>query len=100
MKLKYSHIIFLLALLISLSSCKKWLDVSPQTQVRERNLLETEQGFKDALTGVYIQMTSGSVYGQNLTMGFMDALGQRYNTASSSHSFYRTARYEYNDAGV
>jgi hypothetical protein len=81
---------------LSTSSCKKWLDVSPQTQVRERTLLETEQGFKDAMIGVYLYLGGGQVYGQNLTMGFMDVLGQRY-AVGSTHSFYRASLYQYAD---
>jgi hypothetical protein len=88
----------LLSVLISATGCEKWLDVSPKTQIRERILFENEQGVKDALTGVYIYMGNGSIYGQHLTMGFLDAMGQRYNTASTSHIFYRAGRYEYNDA--
>src|SRR5688572_22657784 len=97
MRIKFAPIISLLCLLIVTTSCKKWLDVSPKTEIRERTLLENEQGFKEAVTGVYILMGSGSAYGQHLTMGMLDAMGQRYNTASTSHTFYRASRYEYND---
>jgi hypothetical protein len=62
--------------------------------------LETEGGFKDALTGAYISLGQGTTYGQNLTMGFLDAMGQRYNTTSTSHIFYRASRYEYSDAST
>jgi starch-binding outer membrane protein, SusD/RagB family len=81
---------------LTTGSCKKWLDVSPQTQVRERTLLETEQGFKDAMIGVYLHLGGAGVYGQNLTMGFMDVLGQRY-AVGSTHSFYRASLYQYAD---
>jgi starch-binding outer membrane protein, SusD/RagB family len=99
MRIKPFFTIALICVLITTVGCKKWLDVSPQTQVREKTLFETEQGFKDALTGVYIHLNGSSVYGQNLTMGFMDVLGQRYtSTQSSTHAFYRPGRYEYADA--
>ncbi|HEX7846619.1 MAG TPA: RagB/SusD family nutrient uptake outer membrane protein [Chitinophagaceae bacterium] len=94
------NIVLLLTLLVSAASCKKWLDVSPQTQVRERILFESEQGFKEALTGVYIYLGNASVYGQNLTMGMLDVMAQRYATTATSHTFYRDGRYEYNDANV
>ena len=100
MRIKLILIFSLLCLLVVATSCKKWLDVSPKTEVRERALLENEQGFKEAVTGVYILMGSGSAYGQNLTMGMLDAMGQRYNTASTSHIFYRASRYEYNDVNT
>ena len=91
------YFLFLL-LIVALASCKKWLDVSPQTQVRERTLFETEQGFKDAMTGVYLYMGSSSIYGQNLSMGFLDVLAQRYTIASNVSSFYRASLYQYTDA--
>ena len=100
MRLKHLPIVSLLGLTLMTAGCKKWLDVSPKTEVRERALLENEQGFKEAVTGVYILMGSGNAYGQHLTMGMLDAMGQRYNTSSTSHVFYRASRYEYNDANT
>ena len=98
MRIKFVSIFSLFILLIAATGCKKWLDVSPKTEVRERALLENEQGFKEAVTGVYILMGSGSAYGQHLTMGMLDVMAQRYNAASTGHTFYRAGRYEYNDA--
>ena len=98
--MKNIGVVLIFAALISATGCKKWLDVSPKTQIRERILFENEQGFKDAITGVYIYMGNGSLYGQNLTMGFLDAMGQRYNTSSTAHIFYRAGRYEYSDASI
>src|SRR5688572_6399221 len=98
MRIKLIQGFFVLSLLVGATGCKKWLDVSPKTEVRERALLENEQGFKEAVTGVYIMMGSGSAYGQNLTMGILDAMGQRYNTTNTTHIFYRASRYEYSDA--
>lgn len=89
--------ILLLGIIFSQMSCKKWLDVSPKTQVRERVLLTTEQGFKDALTGIYLYLGKASLYGQNMTMGFMDALAQRYTVSSTTHVFYQAGRYNYID---
>jgi hypothetical protein len=98
MKMRNITTVLLLALLITTAGCKKWLDVSPKTQIRERTFFENEQGFKEALTGVYIYLSNANAYGQNLTMGMLDAMGQRYNSAATAHIFYRASRYEYNDA--
>jgi hypothetical protein len=100
MKLKYLIYIFLAASLTTGVGCKKWLDVSPNTQVRERDLFGTEDGFKDAMTGTYQLLSDKKAYGQNLTMGFTDALAQRYNTLSTSHIFYAAARYQYTNTIV
>ncbi len=100
MKLKNNITLALLSLLLLATGCKKWLDVSPKTQIRERVLFENEQGFKEALTGVYIYLSGAAAYGQNLTMGMLDAMGQRYSATATSHIFYRIGRYEYNDASA
>jgi len=99
MKLKYLIWLFIAASLTGMG-CKKWLDVSPKTQLRERDLFETEEGFKDAVIGVYQLLSDKNAYGQNLTMGFADALAQRYNTLSTNHMFYAAARYQYTNAAV
>lgn len=71
-------------LLLLCSSCSDWLDVNPKTNVKEEDLFSTEQGFKEALTGVYIAMCNNSLYGKQLTYGLLDILAQRYNTQSQS----------------
>jgi starch-binding outer membrane protein, SusD/RagB family len=100
MKVKYLIYLFFTACLVAVTGCKKWLHVSPKTQVGERDLFDTEDGFKDAMIGVYQLLSAKSAYGQNLTMGFADALAQRYNTLSTSHLFYATARYQYTNTAV
>jgi hypothetical protein len=102
MCLKYIYKIIIPLFFIAASAgCKKWLDVSPKTQIREGELLTSEQGFEDALTGVYLKLGSRSLYGQNLTMGFLDVLGQYYSVSTSSNStFKQAASFDYADAGV
>lgn len=69
------------------SSCSDWLDVEPKTNVEETDLFKNEQGFKEALTGVYIGMSGNALYGRNLTYGFMDFLAQRYSVYDESYDF-------------
>lgn len=98
MKLKY--IISSCILAISLNSCTNWLDVQPKTQISEKILFEDEQGFKDALIGVYVQMASSGLYGQNMTMSAMDVLAQQYDVASTLHRYYELGKYNYTNSGV
>jgi len=67
-----------------LSSCDKWLDVTAQTDISSDMEFETEAGFRDALIGVYIQMTHKSNYGKDKTWYFMDLLCQPYKSLSTS----------------
>ena len=41
-------------LVVVMSSCDSWLDLKPIDKVLEDQLYETEEGFKQALTGVYV----------------------------------------------
>lgn len=95
MKTTYILYVLLSVILITSGGCKKWLDVNPKTQVRESEMLKDEQGFKDAITGVYMKMTDASLYGQTLTMGFTDILAQRYNTSSNTSPYYNISSYKY-----
>ena len=72
-------IIFILACCaLTMSACVDWLDVKPNTNVVEDDLFRNEQGFKEALTGIYIRMSEPDLYGREMTYGFMDVLAQRY----------------------
>lgn len=91
----------LLLTLVVATGCKKWLDVKPRTTVEQSELLATENGFEDAMYGVYTVMSGASLYGDQLTMSFLDVLAQQYNCQTNpSHSFYQTAVYNYADGGV
>lgn len=106
MKSRYINSILLFSLLaVMASGCKKWLDVSPKTQIRQQELFENEQGFLDALTGVYLKLGSSSLYGQQMTYGFLDVLSQTYTitfAGSDIHSttFKQAGVYNYTDDRV
>lgn len=89
-----------LGLLFSVSGCKKFLDVTPKSSISESELFSSEEGFQQALTGVYSQLASQSLYGDNLTLGFVSALGQNYSPANNFFIFQQTTAYNYNSAEV
>jgi starch-binding outer membrane protein, SusD/RagB family len=99
-----SKIFFLLlAATLLLSGCKKWVDVNPPLQVDQDQLFSNEQGFKDVLNGVYLQMGSQSTYGRDLGMGLLSILGRSYDTTITpaiGNLFYQGARYNLQDADV
>jgi len=55
-----------------------WLDVKPKTAVSEEELFSREEGFLEALTGIYMQMSNTRLYGRELSYGIVDILAQRY----------------------
>lgn len=78
------------------ASCDDWLDVTPKTNIEEEDLFRNEQGFKEALTGIYITMGNTSLYGREMTYGFIDQLAQRYvNSASSTADYDKATWYTF-----
>ena len=72
------YIVSICLSILSLASCSDWLDVKPKTTVDEEEIFSRELGFKEALTGIYIKMAATGLYGKELSYGFLDILGQRY----------------------
>ena len=85
---------------VMLTSCKKYLDVNPKSTLSEEQLFESEIGFQQALTGVYSQMASRSLYGDNLSMGFVSALAQNYSVSGSAAPFVQTRALNYTSSEV
>lgn len=81
-------------LLLGMNSCDDYFDVRPKSQVLAEHLFETEQGFEDQLIGVYKRMASTSLYGQEMTFGFMEVLSQNYDLAIGN-SYEEAGKYNY-----
>lgn len=74
-----------LLLAVFVISCSDWLDVKPKTAINEEELYSRETGFKEALTGIYIQMSGKSMYGRELSYGITEILAQRYEPGGGSN---------------
>ena len=103
--LRKLNIAFFLALAaaLSVSSCKKWVDVEAPLQVNENKLFSDEQGLKDVLNGVYLNMGTRALYGRDLSIGMLSVLGRSYDTTISpviGNYFYQAARYNFQDNEV
>lgn len=71
-----------------LLSCNDWLDVKPTSQLDREDLLASESGFAEALTGVYANMTKPELYGRELTWGTLDVLAGVYYGGAMSGGRY------------
>lgn len=83
-------------------ACEDWFDVQPQTQVKEEDLFDSENGFKRALIGVYTLMADNDTYGSEATVAFIEVLGGTYSIGDygSLSSYYREAScYNYETSG-
>lgn len=93
----FYRITALILVACSLYSCNDWLDVKPKTQVDSDDNFSNEQGYKDALTGVYMLLTKESLYGRQLSYGLVDVLGQQYTEFTSTHTYYQASIYNYTE---
>lgn len=83
---------------IILTSCENWFDVSAKSELKADDLFENEEGFRDALIGCYGSMADADLYGAQMTLTYMDVLGQYYSTASTSlHNFQYAYAYDYSN---
>jgi len=87
--------IFLLLIAGCCISCKKFLDVKPKSQIKEELLFEKERGFIDALSGIYTLMARRDLYGDKLTMSFLDVLAQRYKAGTKASPYWDAVSYNY-----
>ena len=80
-----------------LSSCSDWLDVQPETQVREEVMFEKYKGFQDALSGIYLSMADQNIYGKNLTMDVIEMMACLWNppTEVGNSTYYYFYKHDY-----
>ena len=99
---KYSLNIIGIMLLLSLSACNDWLDVEPSDQVSGEKLFESGDGFRNALNGIYISMSSPELYGRELSWGLASVLSQTYDDKdmAKSKAYGSAIKYEYGEAEI
>ncbi|QEC42128.1 RagB/SusD family nutrient uptake outer membrane protein [Pseudobacter ginsenosidimutans] len=86
---------FLIAfLVITAVSCKKWLDVKPTSELDRSEIFSSERGYREALTGVYANLTKPELYGRETTWGIVECMAGTYGAGMAGN--YRTfATYGY-----
>ena len=62
------------ALLLTTTSCEGFLNITPDGQAKRDELLNTQQGIEDAMYGVYSQLRTQSLYGQELHFSTLEIL--------------------------
>lgn len=92
----------LLVLSGTLTSCQKWLDITPSDQFSSDDLYTEPEGFLKALNGIYLEMTDRSSYGEYLSVGAVDVLAHYYhiNPLSHNHRYKTVSTYAYEDAST
>ena len=96
------HIIFIATLLaMTLSSCSDWLDVRGENIEKEENQFSSYKGFVSALTGLYMTMGNNSIYGEQMTMTVVEALGNQWYDfdQSKTNTKYMLTKHDYESDG-
>ena len=78
----YKNILLSGLLLFSLSSCSDWFQVEPENEIAKEDLFSSYDGYRTALNGIYRNLSGTSLYGQDLSFGFISLLGQNYEVPS------------------
>lgn len=98
--MKIKNIILVLCTSLTFCSCSDWLDVRPNNQVDGEDLFNSGSGYRIALNGIYKQMSSQYLWGEELTWGMADVLGQNYsksNLGSTDSKYWQACQYRYTD---
>lgn len=91
------NIYIIIGLLFSLTACNNWLDVELDNKVDDDKLFSTQEGFQEALAGIYSRMSKPAMYGAGLTMEYIDVLSQYYS-ANSTYEYW--VKYDYKNSGT
>lgn len=92
---KYNLFSILLILPFILTSCDKWLDVTPEDEIAETDLFTTGEGYRNALNGVYKSLSDADLYGKQLTWGLLDVMAQCYDVSNLATSQSNGKLYQY-----
>lgn len=95
MKMKFKYIVLGVCLTFFTTSCEKWLDVTASNQIKSDDLFTTADGFRDALLGVYINMTDQASYGQDMTWNLVDLLSQQYAALPTAARYFGIQTFNY-----
>ena len=94
----------ILSLVLALTACNNWLDVSPKSDMKADDLFLNEAGFRDGLIGVYALMCREDGYARDLTYGYLDVLAQYYKSpheltsSGYEHNYKNAAEYNYKES--
>lgn len=96
---KIKYIIYLFVAMLATTSCEDFLNITPDGQSKRDPQLSTAQGIEDAMYGVYSQMRSTSLYGQELYYHTLEILAHNLY-CDDDDVLEALARFEYKNTDV
>ena len=85
--------IFAVGILLCCSACEKWLNITPEDKILEKDLYSSREGFITALNGIYQSLLTSTMYEGTLTATTFDVLAQYYDCYKSDHKYHDLAIY-------
>jgi hypothetical protein len=93
--------IILISGVLVFTGCKKWLDVKPEGQSTKDEMFETQKGFRDALTGAYLDMKSGDAYGGRMMWSTIEFMARNWDVVNTQFAdLNNLVNANYTDASV
>lgn len=99
MKRTIGNIILATCALITVTSCEGYLDITPEGQVKRDEMLSTNEGIEDALYGVYAQLRTKSLYGQELYFQSLEVMANNLYCYGND-AITALGKFNYNDTRV
>lgn len=101
-KITFKILIITSVLLGTLGSCNKWLEVQPIGQSTAETVFSTYKGFNDALSGCYYILKDRQLYGENLTMTYLDNMAHiwRPPTETDNALIFQLYNFDYENQNV
>lgn len=89
---------FLCVLTLAFGSCNDWLNVEPEAAVGAEKLFSTQEGFCEAVNGIYTRASDNMLYGGLFTCEIQDVMMQNYSFQVQDYTNYqKTAVFDFND---
>ena len=87
-------------LTLGATSCNDFLDVQPKGELTQDVQFQRPQGYYDAMYGVYGSMAAKKLYGENLSYGFLDKIGQMFGYLNTTNTDTEILNYDYKNDTV
>lgn len=92
--------IYITIILLALTSCNGFLDITPDGQQKRNDMMKTQEGIEDAMYGVYATMRSSSLYGRELSISSLEIMAQTLYVDDKNGSITNLHNYNYTYSGV
>lgn len=97
--MKILRIIYVWSALLTLSACESFLDITPEGQVKRKELLSSASGIEDAMYGAYAQLRGQNLYGREMSYSALDVMAQ-YFESYGNYKVENLLKYNYTYSSV